>query len=179
MKVIIFLLSSFFLFISCKKNELKALPEPTQVGARTFGCLIDGTAWVANGSGGFNGDKPVEGGYQDNYNDPKQIHNFWITASNRDGTTMDIYVRNVYKIGEYPLSFDTYTRPTVLFPENYIIFNSKDGSYITTSQYTGKIIITKADTAISLISGTFEFTAFNRVSKKTIIVTNGRFDTRL
>jgi len=177
MRVTLILLFSIFLFSTCKKNELDALPPATQIGNYTFGCLINGVAWVPNGSGGFSPDKAVEGGYQYDYNDPKQRHNVWITTVRKDGSSMDIYLHNVFKEGEYLLNFDTAVRPTILFPENYIYYYDRNSNYITTSRYTGKVIVTRADTMHSILSGTFEFTGYDANTKKTISVTNGRFDT--
>ena len=180
MRVTLLLMLSIFLFSSCKKNEMDALPPATHVGNNTFGCLINGVAWVPNGSGGFSPDKAVDGGFQGNYNDPNQRWNVWITTARNDGSYMDIYLHNVYKPGEYLLHFDTAVRPTILFPQNYIYYYDRNSNYITSSQYTGKVTITEADTlSPGIISGTFEFTGYDAASKKTISVTNGRFDTHI
>ena len=51
------------IFANCRKTatevpktELEKLPAITQTGANTFGCLVDGVAWLPNGS------KPQNGG---------------------------------------------------------------------------------------------------------------------
>jgi len=179
MRVTLLLLFSIFSFSSCKKNELDALPPATQIGNNTFGCLINGVAWVPNGGRGFSPDKAVEGGFQDNLNDPNQRWNVWIRTARNDGSFMDIYLHNVFKKGVYFLNFDTAVRPTIFFPQNYIYYYDRNSNYITTSQYSGKVMITEADTLLpNIISGNFEFTGYDAASKKTISVTNGRFDTR-
>ena len=50
-------------FASCKscKKEINALPDATQTGANTAGCLIDGKAWVPRGNSGA-GISPLGGG---------------------------------------------------------------------------------------------------------------------
>ena len=60
---LIVLLATTLLAASCKKDkpqdnrtELEKLPAITQIGANTFGCLVDGKAWLPNGS------KPQNGG---------------------------------------------------------------------------------------------------------------------
>jgi len=178
MKINLIFILILLVFSTCKKNELDALPPATQIGNYTFGCLINGVAWVPNGSGGFSPDKAVEGGYQDDYGNPKQRHNVWITTVRNDGSSMDIYLRNVFKEGEYLLNYDTGVAISVLFPENYAYYYDRNSNYITTSKYKGKVIVTRADTVHSIISGTFEFTGYDAITKKTITVTNGRFDTK-
>ena len=95
-----------------------------------------------------------------------------------------IYVRGVDKPGTYPLNFDT--NPGYLYPENYGVFYKKitdrqgynwgEDVYITTSQVTGSVTFTRADTINNIVSGTFEFKAKNPVDGKIISVSGGRFD---
>lgn len=60
---LIVLLATTLLAASCKKDkaqddrtELEKLPPITQTGANTFGCLVNGKAWLPNGR------KPQNGG---------------------------------------------------------------------------------------------------------------------
>ena len=99
MKAILMILLWLPMLAACKKNELNALPPATQVGANTFGCLVDGKAWVPSGKGLFS-DKPLEGGYEDT---PRLRNCVWIQVTNKDGTRLDIFLREVNSIGEYTL----------------------------------------------------------------------------
>lgn len=173
MKQILILLLWLPLFVACKKNELNALPPATQVGANTFGCLVNGKAWVPSGKGLFS-DKPLEGGYEDT---PRLRNCVWIQVTNKDGTRLDIFLREVNSIGEYTLKEDiSAIYPTSINPSNYAYYYDGTGGFITTATHTGKVAITKADTVGKTVSGTFEFTGYNPKTRQTVSVTQGRFD---
>jgi hypothetical protein len=50
------------------------------------------------------------------------------------------------------------------------------GCYMTSSMHTGKVQFTRIDTINRIVSGTFEFSAIDKNTGKTIKVTDGRFD---
>lgn len=57
-KIILFFLAVTGIFVSCKKestsqDELAKLPPATQTGANTFGCLVNGKAFMPKGSTGI------------------------------------------------------------------------------------------------------------------------------
>ena len=173
------LISGFSLLsLSCQKEKL---PKPSQSGKNTFGCKINGKNWVPHGTGGFGGSEPTSGGFFYSANNRPDV---WITAYD-ERTSIDIFLNNVTTTGEYTLNLDTRRKGQLLRPENYgaYFINGKtstdtDYAYITSSKYTGKVIITRADTASQVVSGTFEFTAYDPDSKQTVRVTDGRFDIR-
>ena len=173
MKQILILLLWLPLAVGCKKNELNALPPATQTGANTFGCLVNGKAWVPGGKKLFN-DKPLEGAYIDT---PFQQDCLWIQAVNKDGTGFNIFLKKVISIGEYPLDINIVAvYPTSINPSNYAYYYDGTGGFITTATHTGKVAITKADTVGKTVSGTFEFTGYNPKTRQTVSVTQGRFD---
>ena len=65
MKNIILIIITFFTLISCNKDEENAiaeidkLPPATQIGANTFGCLLDGKAFLPG-----TGSNPLDCVYQ-------------------------------------------------------------------------------------------------------------------
>lgn len=59
--------------------------------------------------------------------------------------------------------------------KDYGFYRRGGAQYITSKEFTGKVVITKADTATGVVSGTFEFVAGNSQGNK-INITNGRFD---
>ena len=168
---------------SCRK-EVDALPSETQTGANTFGCLVNGQAWIPNGGGGFSGIKAINGGYLGSPipNDPRHKNRVQIRTYMSNGTSTVIYIKNVGKTGIYLLNFNTIPDPVNIFPENnglYQVSNpspTPDESYITTSQVVGSVNITTADTINKIVAGTFEFDAIDINSNKKIRVSNGRFD---
>ena len=169
------LVALLLLAMGCKKNEINALPPATQTGANTFGCLVDGKAWVPDGGGLFVGIKPVEGGYQANYIDSLR-NNIWIRSVRNDDSGLDIYLRNVSKTGVYQLNKTTQVTPTILVPLNYAYYRDAKYNYMTNSNYTGTVTITKADTVGKTVAGLFNFTAQDYASKRTITIIEGRFD---
>ena len=169
MKAILFLLLWLPLAVGCKKNEIDALPPATQTGANTFGCLVNGKAWVPSGKGLFS-DKPLEGGYFG------KEFNLWIQATGKDGSGLDLWVRNAVRVDEYDLKYTTGIQPNVIFPKNYAYYYQSGTGYVTTPQYVGKITITRTDTVQGVLSGTFEFTCHNPKTGQTVSVTDGRFD---
>ena len=169
-------------FASCKscKKEVNALPDATQTGANTAGCLIDGKAWVPRGSGGVGANYPIVGGYERGLPTPNSVI---ISFIDRNRDLMQLYVKSVDKPGRYPLSFDTGADPAYTVTKNFGIYSvggfsidDPDYNYITTSQYVGYVDFTIADTTNKLLAGTFAFDAIDYLSKKTIRVTEGRFD---
>ena len=189
MKTNLFRLSCYILLLaftscsSCKKNEPPkpedTLPPATQTGANTFGCLIDGVPYAPIGYQGIGGwVLPAKGGYQGQLNNAPTRNNV-IIFGNNEGARFNIYVRSVDKVGTYPLNFDT--NPGYLYPENYAVFykrvnDFREDVFTTTSQVTGSVTFTRADTISKIVSGTFEFKAKNVVDGKIITITNGRFD---
>ena len=171
MKAILFLLLLLPLAVGCKKNEIDALPPATQTGANTFGCLVNGKAWVPK-KGGLFTDPLVEGAF---YRVDRQL-NLWVQATNTDGSSIDLWVENPLKTGGYSLQYTTGIYPTVYSPRSYGLYYQSDGTYMTTTQHTGKVVITRTDTIRGVISGTFEFTGHSAKTGQTISITQGRFD---
>lgn len=173
LKLILLLLP--LLFAACKKDELKLLPDATQTGANTMGAIVNGKAWVADGGTGFNPPDPVEGGYHGTYSFDNTRNNVFIRAYKKDKTGLSIYLRNVTQPGEYLL--DTTTKPfggELIQPYNHAAYQVPGRLFMTNSRYTGKVIITRADTVNKIVSGFFAFKA--KHGKDTVTVTNGRFD---
>lgn len=159
--------------LSCSKDRL---PEVTQDGKNTFGCKVNGKNWVPHGGGGFSGIEPVNGGYQKTYSFNTTSNNVFILAY--DGkTNINIYLRSVGKPGLYSLKYNTLDITNQLDPYNYGYYQSDDGSeYLTNTENSGEVNVIRADTINNIISGTFNFSAFNRSTGKTANVTDGRFD---
>src|SRR5437762_9421648 len=69
LKAEIFLFISFYCLLlgaSCKKNKqpsnVDPLPPATQIGAKTFGCYLNGNVWIPTGGGAGSGLPSVEAG---------------------------------------------------------------------------------------------------------------------
>lgn len=170
--------------VACKKDkqqlpvsELAKLPPATQTGANTFGCLVNGKAFLPNYINLYQGT-----GIQCYY---MYINKgFYLTAGgshkNSDGSINSVILYadslaeplyqgdtlNLTGSGTHNKSFGVYN---LIDPP----YNSK--SYSTDETVTGRLIITRLDQINLIISGTFSFDSGDQNGNK-ISVTNGLFD---
>jgi hypothetical protein len=145
------------------KTELEKLPPATQSGKRTFGCLVDGKAWVIEGI------TDAQGFYQ--------TGTLFISA----GVTNKMFYSDMalhifdldLKEGAYPLAerLNQADSDDALFSEHV-----ESCEYLTTSIHTGILTITHLDKVNFIISGTFAFDAFSTDCSKVVKITDGRFD---
>ena len=176
------MLTTTLLAASCKKSkpdgtrtELEKLPPITQTGANTFGCLVDGKAWLPNGS------KPQTGGPNIQvYIDPTfQGGAFYVTGHQYNNFQSQITFGSggctsggLFDIS-LPLQAVSLTR--FLNTVNTCEFSSSNsGSY-----RRGFFNISRYDLNNGVFSGTFEFTIKSQACGDTIRITNGRFDIKL
>lgn len=165
--------SLLLLSASCKKTKtgLGALPPATQQGKKTFGCLINGKAFVAQTSPfsfkpavscGYNGfDFNVSG--RDNKTDPNKLFSIKIYTNKIDIQEGFIYQLQNQKdngaFAEYDILDET------------LKFN-------THTSITGELTITKFDKINGIASGTFWFDAENKQGEK-VKGREGRFDAKI
>ena len=175
--VLVFL-SGLLLSASCKKHvvppqsELSKLPPATQTGANTFGCLVNGQAFLPGGS-------VVTSHLQCNYIYTAGGYHFTVAADNKTGNNV---IKNVI-IGTDSLMIaqgQTFAFKPFIAGNALALFISIDNSgnqneYATTNSVSGQLIITKLDEVNQIVSGTFYFNAINS-AKDTVKVTDGRFD---
>jgi hypothetical protein len=162
---LLFSLDGCFLFPDSSSKE--TLPPPTQTGANTFGCYVNGKLWLPKG---YNGTSNLNPYYDPNFHG-KII--FDISAyrllSDKDQQYLGIAITGMDKEGVYPV--DTH-RGNVNFS-----INSCDYLYNDTTVFKqGSIIITKLN--LPVVSGTFEFKLY-KSGCDTITFTQGRFDIKL
>lgn len=171
--------------IQCRKNKADATPKTeleklspiTQIGANTFGCLVNGIAWLPNGT------KPQNGGLNIQvYVDPTfQGGAFAISGYKyNDGSLnfLDFSVSGCLSSGIYS------TLNNILIVQYSKLVSSTHCLIASNAQAiqlkTGILNITKYDLTNQIYSGTFEATLFNaNTCSDTIKITNGRFDVKL
>ncbi len=164
--------------ISCKK-DIEELPEPTQTGANIFGANVAGKFWVPQ-KFGFSSAVPIlEARYMPGRDIIINARNF---ASTPDESEFEIFLKNVVSPGVYLLNANTNKYPSQT--ANYAFYTTRRitplDEWITNSQYTGKVEITKTDTINRIVSGVFEFNAVNiNPSSQPITITEGRFDIKI
>ncbi|MCW3073458.1 MAG: hypothetical protein JWP69_527 [Flaviaesturariibacter sp.] len=183
MKLPIFLaLSTLCLLLSsvnCKKpktvtrTELDKLPPVTQTGANTFGCLINGQAYIPKGSTG-----PQPNFYvivDPSFNGDLEISTYRLENGIMQGFSLSCY--GVLSTGTFPI-------PNI--NGSHIVYAKKVGSnechfVASSSNYkSGFLKITKYDLQNGNVAGEFEVKLYDAtISCDTIRITNGRFDYKL
>ena len=172
--VILLILSLILLSSSCKKHavkpvdELSKLPAATQTGANTFGCLINGKAFVPQNRSILQGPS-----IQCNYIYTAGGYHFTAAADNKNQGI--IVGTDSLAIAEgQTLTFKTFTpgNADASYTLYYII---GENQYVTNNTVSGRLTITKLDPVKQIVSGTFYFDAVNG-NGETVKITNGRFD---
>lgn len=144
-----------FTNMKCKKQSPdpgpETLPAETQSGARTFGCLVDGKVWL-----------PISKFPYSSLSTTIQYDILGLNSSRRD-EFISIAVRNMTDVGNYDLKL-----------------NNSHASYIIAGTFyeckQGLLTITRYDRTNKILSGRFSFIGQDSISKKTVSVTDGRFD---
>lgn len=181
MKPSLLVLAAALALPACKKDAPEAsLPAATQVGANTAGCLIDGKPFIATSYGGGILSKPIPalgGGFFED-----SLYYLRMNGKcNGQEVMLTLYFHS-QKEGRYFFDQNTMYYPVNLYALNhatYSIRGSKSEVYVTDAKHTGQVMLNHAIVAngSGISAGTFEFTAANQVdSRKTVIITNGRFD---
>ena len=168
---LIYLLLISLSALSCKKDKqgIEALPAATQEGKGTFGCLINGKAFLPKTSG----ISPGLSAYWYRGNDP--LLSIYAPRSKNNQTDRlaltvsqsEIEQNVVYKLGnESSIAFGRYT----------ITVNSIPVTYLSTSNSPGELYITKIDK--NIVSGTFWFDGISETGER-LEIREGRFDIHL
>lgn len=178
------LLASLLLGASCRKTkleipktELEKLPAITQTGANTFGCLVDGVAWLPNGT------KPQNGGPNIQlYVDPTfQGGAFYITGHKYNTPDSDVSIGSgictTSGLFNFSNNFNSASYYKTIEGSLPCQISSGNGNIYK----TGFLNISKYDLTTGIFSGTFEFKLYKpqSVCGDTISITNGRFDVKL
>ncbi len=140
-----------------KEEPIDQLPPLTTTGERTFGALINNKAYIAKGV------SQVRAFYQGG---GVQI------SANVDTSTEDWELEFLIKSLIQPnMKYILNSNHTGTFEEQI-----KNCEYITGDTYVGKINIIHLDEKNFIMSGTFEFDAWDDDYQEVIHVTDGRFD---
>ena len=167
MKQLLYLITLFvtlFLY-SCdifNLNQEPTLPELTQEGAGTFGCLIDGELFLPSGtdpSGGMRGNP--------NATYTEISGSLIIEAQNINNWLLSLVVFGLFEPTELQLNQSSAIR-------NLALINCRD-FYL--DSLTSSINISFIDFEEDIISGTFSGTFINECDSSNIVeITQGRFD---
>ena len=173
-KIIITCLLFVILNTQCKKDsnstDVLGLPPATQVGAKTFGCLVNGVAVTPNSS--CINCPPLSGGY-----DPSPNGQFSITCYYDNGTkAIIIGLDSIFTYRNYDIN-NIANRNARVSHFNRAVIDSCQfvGSLDPFKSITGKVNLTRIDVTNGIFSGTFSF-RINTNNCGNYEVTNGRFD---
>jgi hypothetical protein len=162
----------------CRAQELAKLPAYTQVGAGTFGCLLNGKAFIPSTCCGDFFNPPIQKLWSEYY---LQNTTYFIGAINRMSLELPYYnigLNVIYKLTD-SLPKKINIQEGVFLEKsgggvNYSLTGEYSVQYNTYNPSSGSFIINFVDTINQIISGTFEFNAANETD--TITITDGRFD---
>lgn len=176
-------ISALLLFSSCEKekSELDKLPPATQHGANTFGCLIDGEAFI-----------PKDGKPELTFPVPQEKRGlvvneyssyFEVLAFDRIDKNGMFFIlkRPLIKQRVLPISTNNGGWNTSYIKDtSNISYSNIAIKYYNTYSNCGEIYVSKYDTVDGVYSGWFEFSAVDEETRQdTIQITNGRFDLSL
>lgn len=170
------LLITVALFISCKKDDvppMEQLPPATQTGKNTFGCLVNGKAFIPKGSM-FSG--PILQSY---YQYVDGEYYFHVSAADKSEPSNIFSVRinaknfQITKAGSFEFAEPVIDGKPIGTYAN--TSNAKSKEYNTSTALAGELKITHFDLEKQIVSGTFWFDAVNQAGEK-VEVREGRFD---
>ena len=169
MKKVLFFFILFSLILSgCKKpdtngNTIPTLPDATQSGKNTFGCKVDGAIYTPQASKYvFGPNVPLGCDYNTNSG---FVH--LGTKRGDEETMLGFSNKHIFSTGSYSFSNTD---------SNSAGYIHKSERYFSDSLPNGSLVITKIDTVLKIISGTFVYNATDPITQKTIHITEGRFD---
>ena len=149
------------------------LPAATQVGARTFGCMVNGKVYVPVGRQSILTSNP-KAAYEPSYGELGIGGDIYLDKP-VNGSNLKEYIsfsgQNIYDVGTYNL-----TNSNIIFIYANIAEDG-NGYYSDTEIATNcQLTITKLDKTNKIIAGTFSFTLEKKDTGKKVTVTDGRFD---
>lgn len=162
-------------FVSCKK-DVDELPAATQTGANTFGAKVNGEMWVPQGFGSFPANDILEA-RMSGHDITINARNF---SSSPNETEFQLTIYNVTAPGTYEFNSNV-THPNGAASYGYYVKRNitPQNEWLTSSTYTGRVIITRIDDVNRIVSGTFEFNAGSIYNSEVLTVTEGRFDVKI
>jgi hypothetical protein len=163
----------------CKKenipvSELSKLPPETHTGANTFGCLVNGQAFLPK--------TPLLGGPSKQCSYIYTNGGYYFVASGfTSSSTADPGIGIQVQTENLPISADAtipllkYFTPGMASGSYNLYYNTYNDFYNTNDTVKGELHITYLDEVKQIVSGTFYFDAINKKGEK-VEVRNGRFD---
>lgn len=173
----IYLVVLVSLLFSCDKR----LPEPSQEGANSFACKVNGKSWITDAGDGFKGEK-YSLLFSSLFKPAKNFVLIGYRSNEKGSSSIMLALWDVRTACTQYFSYETMPYPSAMRYQNhagYIQNKPSEADYYTNSRITGSITFTRVDTLARVLAGNFEFTAENTDgSGKKVKVTDGRFDVK-
>ena len=162
------------------------MPDATQTGANTAGCVVDGLPWVANfydTTIGVPAPRPVWASWDNvsvgrpNHLSLRFLKDIADKAQAHHDTRIELELPGITRPGTFVL--DQVATPRQGNPA-YASFTfhkpNPNQELLTGPGSPGRVVVTRFDTLARIASGTFEFTARQATGAGAVRVTEGRFD---
>ena len=172
------ILGASLLLVQCKKHDpdpASQLPPATQTGANTFGCVLNGQAFLPNGNTGF-GTGNLVVIYDPTFNNGSlNVSAIRYTKPGDPDTrqSLGFFASNLHGPGHYPLTIVHEQEPLFIDQKTQCEFLAGDAHY-----RAGELVLTRVDGQAGIVSGTFSFKLY-KSDCDSVIVTQGRFDKKL
>ena len=170
--ILLLLIVGFIIVTSCDKDDdqspVDKLPPITQNGAQTFGCLINGEAFIPPKIG--------RNSPRSFYQFVRGAYTFNFSGSTGGGSEMlTIIIGGIDISGLSEGEFILTEEESGNFYGEYLLGGGLELSSATSTNNPGKLIITNFDAENFIISGLFSFTVDDN-NGNIIEITEGRFD---
>ena len=180
--LLLLLLSACSLFDRDRPVPEPQLPPLTNVGANTFGCLVDGELWLPESDNWSY--VPVRGMFS---NGTLLTIGHRINGKDSISQGLILKVIGVFHPDTFHLGYWERDYPFEASNASFADFGNVFFDYQTqgmqASADAGTVIITSIDTASTSatrhVAGTFEFKGFNEETNRWVSITEGRFDVEL
>lgn len=171
------LISTILILAGCNKenvNQLDLLPPETHTGAYTFGCLVNGNAFLPKGPS-----NTIQCAYQFIYDMNDKGYFFQLSGTNNvnssDITSVAVFTDSLPITNGMEVELSTHDTPGKAYGQYFKGNPTGFSLYVTTEVLKGKLIITYLDEIKQIVSGRFWYDAIDK-NGDTVKVREGRFD---
>ncbi len=167
---------------NCKKHKTTAdpvsqLPPETQVGANTFGCLVNGEVFLPKGP---SLNPILQCAYQYLYTNSSNGYFFQLSANAKGKKECELFsvsigTNSLQIVEGKTYELVNYDKGRSAAQYSYFFTCGQFTNYNTSNEVVGQLNIKRFDEINQVASGTFWFNAVNS-NGDTVHVTDGRFD---
>jgi hypothetical protein len=165
--------------MKCKKDKtgIDALPPATQEGKNTFGCLVNGQAFVPSWTN-LGGPPTLSSYYQ--YIDHPTLKGYFfnVSANKRESgrsSSVTLLANHIIIKENSKYVLRNYADSNAIYGRYAIVSDTNINEFVNKDAFQGELYVSKFDEIKQIVSGTFWFDALNGKGEK-VEVRDGRFD---